>query len=112
MPGALEIGVFLAELALLAALIYAGVVIPGSLVGRVVLTVVLAAVFVVMWGRWLAPRAPRRLSHRPGLALKVVLFVVGAGLLAWAGSVVLAVVFLVVTEAVVVAAEVRRGARR
>jgi hypothetical protein len=52
------------------------------------------------------------LSHRPGLALKVVLFVVGAGLLAWAGSVVLAVVFLVVTEAVVVAAEVRRGARR
>lgn len=111
-PGVLEIGVFLAELALLAALVYAGVVLPGSLVGRIVLTVVLVGVFVVVWGRWLAPRAPRRLSHRPGLALKVVLFAVGAALLARAGAVVVAVVFLVVTEAVVVAAELRRGARR
>jgi amino acid transporter len=107
-PGPLEIGVFLAELALLAALVYAGIALPDTLIGRIVLVVVLVGVFVVVWGRWLAPRAPRRLPPRPGLALKVVLFVIGAVLLAWAGPLLLAVVFLVVTEAVVVAAEVRR----
>jgi len=107
-PGALEVVVFLAELAMLAALVYVGVVLPGSVLGRVVLVVVLLAAFVAVWGRWLAPRAPRRLAHRPGLILKVVVFAVGAALLAWAGPLVLAVVFLLVTEAVVVAAEVRR----
>ena len=107
-PGPLEIGVFVAELALLAALVYVGIVLPGSLAGRIVLTVVLLIVFVVVWGRWLAPRAPHRLAPRPGLAAKAVVFAIGAGLLAWAGPVVAGVVFLVVTEAVVIAAELRR----
>ncbi|HEY2194137.1 MAG TPA: DUF2568 domain-containing protein [Actinomycetospora sp.] len=108
-PGILEIGVFLAELALLAVLVYVGIALPGTVVGRIVLTIVLVVVvFVVVWGRWLAPRAPRRLPPRPGLALKVAIFAVGAALLAWSGVVVPAVVFLVVTEAVVVAAELRR----
>jgi hypothetical protein len=107
-PGALEIGVFLAELAMLAALVYVGIVLPSSVIGRVVLVVVLLGVFVAVWGRWLAPRAPRRLPARPGLVVKVVVFAVGAALLAWAGPLLLALVFLVVTEAVVVAAEIRR----
>jgi hypothetical protein len=107
-PGVLDVGVFLAELALLAALIYVGIVLPSSVLGRVVLVVVLLAAFVVVWGRWLAPRAPRRLPHRPGLALKVVVFAIGAALLAWAGPLGLAVAFLVGTEAVVIAAELRR----
>ncbi|MCD2192705.1 DUF2568 domain-containing protein [Actinomycetospora endophytica] len=107
-PGALEIGVFLAELAMLAALVHVGIALPDSVIGRVVLVVVLVGVFVAVWGRWLAPRARRRLPPRPGLVLKVVLFAIGAALLAWAGPLYLAIVFLVVTEAVVVAAEVRR----
>ncbi len=107
-PGVLEIGVFLAELAMLAALVYVGVVLPDSVLGRIVLVVVLLAVFVAAWGRWLAPRAPHRLPPVPGLVVKVVVFAVGAALLAWAGPFWLAVAFFVVTEAVVVAAEVRR----
>jgi hypothetical protein len=107
-PGALEIGVFLAELAMLAALVYVGMALPATVLGRVVLVVVLLGVFVAVWGRWLAPRALRRLPPHPGLALKVVVFAVGAALLAWAGPLLLGIVFLVVTEAVVVAAEVRR----
>jgi Protein of unknown function (DUF2568) len=107
-PGALEVGVLLAELAMLAALVYVGVVLPGSVLGRIVLVVVLLAVFVAVWGRWLAPRAPRRLAPVPGLVVKVVVFAVGAALLAWAGPLGLAVAFLVVTEVVVVAAELRR----
>jgi amino acid transporter len=107
-PGALEIGVFVAELALLAALVYVGIALPGTVLGRVVLVVVLVGVFVAVWGRWLAPRAPRRLDPRPGLALKVVVFAIGAALLAWAGPLLLGLVFFVVTEVLVVAAEVRR----
>ena len=107
-PGALEIGVFLAELAMLAALVYVGVVLPGSVLARIVLVVVLLAVFVGGWGRWLAPRAPRRLAPVPGLVAKVVVFAVGSALLAWAGPTGVAVAFLAVTEVVVVAAELRR----
>jgi amino acid transporter len=107
-PGALEIAVFLAELALLAVLVHVGIALPDSVVGRIVLALVLVVVFVVVWGRWLAPRAPRRLPPRPGLALKVVIFAIGAALLGWAGPLWAAIVFLVVTEAVVVAAERRR----
>jgi hypothetical protein len=38
-PGVLEAGVFLAELAMRAAQVYVGVVLPGSTLGRVVLVV-------------------------------------------------------------------------
>src|ERR1700759_1325957 len=84
-PAALEAGAFLAELALLAALVYAGLVLPSTVAGRIALAVVLVGSFVVVWGRWLAPRAPRRLPPRPGLVLKVVLFAAGSVLVAVAG---------------------------
>ncbi|WP_285587335.1 YrdB family protein [Actinomycetospora sp. NBRC 106378] len=107
-PGLIEAGVFLAEVAMIAVLVYAGVALPRSVVGRIVLVVVLVGVFVVIWGRWLAPRAARRLPPRPGLLLKLALFAVGALLLAWAGPVWLAVVFLVFSEGLVIAAERER----
>lgn len=108
--GVLEAGAFLVELMMLGALVYVGVVLPGSVVGRVVLAVVLPVVVAVIWGRWLAPRAPRRLPFRRGLMLKIVLFAVTAVLLGWAGPLVVAIVFFVVTEGVVVAAEAGRRA--
>ena len=107
-PGVPEVGVFVAELAMLAALVYVGIELPSSVIGRIVLVVVLLALFVVVWGRWLAPRAPRRLAPRLGLALKVVVFAVGSALLAVVGPLVVAAVFFVLTQAVVVAAETRR----
>jgi hypothetical protein len=106
--GLLEAGAFLAELAMLAALVYVGIVLPDSVVGRIALVVVLVAVFVVGWGRWLAPRARRRLAPVPGLVAKVVIFAIGSALLAWAGPIGLAIAFFVVTEVIVVAAELRR----
>lgn len=101
---------FLAELAMLAALVYVGLA-PPTLVGRIVLVVGLLAVYIVTWGRWLAPRAPRRLAPGPGLFLKVMIFAVGSVLLLWAGPVWLAVAFFVITEALIVAAESRRPLR-
>jgi hypothetical protein len=110
--GGLEAAVFLAELVMLAALVGVGIALPSSTVAKVVAAVALPAVAIAVWGRWLAPRAPRRLPHRSGLVAKVAIFAVTALLLALAGPVWVAVVFLVVTEAVVVAAERRRGPAR
>ena len=104
-PGVLEAGAFVVEVMMLAALVYVGVVLPGSVVGQVVLAVGLPVVVAVVWGRWLAPREPRRLPYRRGLALKIVLFAMTSVLLAWAGPLVPAIVFFVVTEGIVVAAE-------
>jgi hypothetical protein len=107
--GVLEAGAFVAELMMLAALVYVGVMLAGSVAGRVALAVGLPVVVAVIWGRWLAPRAPRRLPFRTGLILKIALFAITAALLGWAGPLALAIVFFVVTEGVVVAAE--RGRR-
>ena len=104
----LDASAFLTELAMLAALIYVGLALPSSAVGRIALVVLLPAVFVVVWGRWLAPRAPKRLAPGPGLALKVVIFATGSALLGWAGPLGVAVAFFAVTEGVVLAAATRR----
>lgn len=107
----LDAGVFVAELALLAALVYAGAVIPTSTLGKVLAAIALPVVLGVVWGRWLAPRAGRPLPPRAALAAKVGLFALAAVLLAIAGPLWLAGAFLVVTEVVVVAAERARGRR-
>jgi hypothetical protein len=106
--GALEVGAFLAEILMLAALVYVGVTLPTSIAGRVALALLLPLVVAAIWGRWLAPRAARRLPPRPGLALKVVLFAITSVLLAVVAPIVAAVVFFLATEGVVVAAELRR----
>lgn len=103
--GGLEVGAFFAEVLMLIALVYVGIATPASLVGRVVLAIALPLAVSAAWGRWLAPRADRRLPPRPRLALKIALFAVTAVLLGLVGSVIVAVVFLVVTEGVVIAAE-------
>ena len=90
---------------MIVALVYAGVVLPASVLGRVALALALPVVVIVVWGRWLAPRAPRRLPPRAGLALKVALFAGTSVLLGLAAPVGVAVAFLVLTEAVIVAAE-------
>lgn len=105
----LEAGAFVAELMMLAALVYVGVVLPGSVAGRIALAIALPVVAAVIWGRWLAPRAARRLPYRPGLLLKIAIFAITAVLLGWAGPLLLAILFFVVTEGIVIAAE--RGRR-
>jgi hypothetical protein len=107
--GVLDVAAFFAEVLMLIALVYVGVATPASLIGRVVLAIALPLSVSLVWGRWLAPRATHRLPPRPGLALKIALFAVTAVLLAVVGPIVWAVVFLVVTEGVVIAAE--RGRR-
>jgi hypothetical protein len=110
-PSALDVGVFLAELALLAALIYVGIALPPSVVGKVVAAIALPVVVGVAWGRWLAPRASRPLPHRTALALKIAIFALASVLLALAGPAWLAVVFFLITEVLVVTAERARWRR-
>jgi hypothetical protein len=110
-PGVLEAGAFFAEVLMLVALVYVGVALPTAVVARVVLAILLPLGVAAIWGRWLAPRATRRLPIWPGLALKVALFAATAVLLGLAGQIVLALAFFVVTEGVVVAAELGRRSR-
>jgi hypothetical protein len=53
---------FLAELVLVAAAALVGWVLGSSVLVSLLLAVALPAVVVVVWGRWLAPRSPRRVS--------------------------------------------------
>jgi Protein of unknown function (DUF2568) len=107
----LDAGVFVAELALVAAMVYAGAVIPTSTLGKVLAAIALPVMLGVVWGRWLAPRANRPLPPRTALAAKIALFALASVLLALAGPLWLAAVFLLVTEILVVAAERARWRR-
>ena len=75
---ALDVFAFASALVLLAGVagteLFAGV--PG-----VGLAVVLSVLVAVGWGRWLAPRAPRRLGPRGRLAVKTVLALAASALL-------------------------------
>lgn len=78
---------FLLELALIASLAYAGDQVAGnSDVLAVVLGVLLPVIAIVIWSRFAAPRAPRRLAGLRLLALKFVLFAVAAVLLMVVGG--------------------------
>lgn len=109
---ALDAAVFLDELLLLAVLAAAGARLANGLALAVCLAIVLPAVDIVLWGRWLAPRAARRLRPAPRLAAKLTLVTVASALLAVTGAWVLALAFLVVSVTLITAGElpeVRRG---
>jgi hypothetical protein len=91
---------FLAELGMLACLGIGGWRLGDSLLASVALGIVLPLVAAGIWGRWVAPRASRRLRDPGRLAVEVTLFaaalasVMGAdpspamavfGLAVWAG---------------------------
>jgi len=90
---------FVVELAMLVLLALAGWRLGGNAAVSVLLAVVLVAVAVVVWGRWLAPRTSRRLPRTPRLAAKALLFAATGGLTAVSGLVGAAVVFVVVAAA-------------
>jgi hypothetical protein len=103
--GPLQIGVFLDELALLAVLGVAGARLGGSAVASTLLTIVLPLAAAVVWGRWLAPRAQRRLGHPLRLVAKLALVGLASALLASSGAPWWAAAFVVISAALVTAGE-------
>jgi hypothetical protein len=81
---------FLTEVALLAALAVTGAALGGKPAMQVTLGVLLPAVAVAVWGRFVAPRASRRLPDPARLSVEVALFLVSAGGLALGGHATLA----------------------
>ena len=75
---------FLAELGMLVCLGIGGWQLGDSLLASVLLGVVLPLVAAVVWGRWVAPRASRRLRDPARLGVEVTLF--AAALLAVMGA--------------------------
>jgi hypothetical protein len=65
---------FLAELGLLAALGYIGWRLGGTVALSVVLAAVLPLAAALVWGRWVAPRADRRLPDPSRLGVEITLF--------------------------------------
>jgi Protein of unknown function (DUF2568) len=84
---------FLLELAALVALAYWGFTLDAGTVARVALGLGAPAAMVVVWGRWLAPRSPRRPAMPWLVVAKLVVFALAAAALAAAGLGVLALVF-------------------
>lgn len=76
---------FLLELAMLTALAYVGWRLPDATWQRVVLAVLLPGGAVILWGRYVSPKAPQRLTDPARLALEAVLFSGATGGLALAG---------------------------
>ena len=93
---------FLTEIALIAVLVWAGVGASLPLPARIVLAVAAPVLAMVIWGRWLAPRARHRLTDPLRLAVELVLFAVAAVALALTGPVVAAVVFAVIAVGVAI----------
>ena len=81
------------ELCMLAALAYWGSQAGGSTAGDVVLAIATPLVAAAVWGRYAAPRSPRRLPRGRRVALESSVFAVAAAALAAAGAPLLAAVF-------------------
>lgn len=75
---------FFAELGMLVCLGIGGWQLGDSMLASVSLGVVLPVVAAVVWGRWVAPRASRRLRDPARLGVEITLFV--AALLAVMGA--------------------------
>lgn len=86
---------FLLELCALAALAYWGAT-TGPLVVNVLLGIGAPLVAAAVWGRWAAPRSPRRLHGASRLIFESVVFAAGAVALVVAGAPVLAAVFVAI----------------
>lgn len=96
----------LLEVALLAAMVAIGLLLPAPLAVRIGVAVLLPALVVAVWATWVAPRAPRRLTPPSRLLTQTALFAVAALGLAASGQVVWALVL-----AVLVAARIGLGVR-
>ncbi|HET6174299.1 MAG TPA: DUF2568 domain-containing protein [Gaiellales bacterium] len=103
--GLLQIAVFLDELVLLAVLVTAGIRLGDGAVASTVLAILLPLAAAAIWGRWLAPRARRRLRHPLRLIAKLAQIAVASALLAASGLVWWAAAFLVVSAALFTAGE-------
>jgi hypothetical protein len=97
---------FLLELALLAAAVAVGLLLPGPLAVRIAVAVLLPVLVIAVWSVLMAPRAARRLPPRQRLLVQTVLFALAVVALATLGQVVWAVVL-----AVLVAVRIGLGAR-
>src|SRR3954451_22253879 len=74
----LDAAVFVVEIVLLVVLAISGASIDAPLVTRVALAVSLVAVAGLVWGRWLAPRAPHPIDYPQRVVAKLVVFAVAA----------------------------------
>lgn len=97
--GALQVAVFLDELALLAVLGVAGARLADGTWARVGFAVLLPLAAATAWGCWLAPRARRRLGHPARLSAKLTLIAVASALLVWADLPWWGAIFLLVSAA-------------
>jgi hypothetical protein len=73
---------FLAELAMLAALAWGGYHVVDDTAVRLLLAVLLPTAAAAVWGRWVAPRADRRLKDPARAGVELVLFLLAFILLA------------------------------
>jgi hypothetical protein len=95
---AVNLGIrFALELCLLAAFGYWAVALGGGRIVEVVRAVAAIAGTIVVWGVFVAPKAPRLLPRVQWIALQVVLFVLGALALGSSGSWPLGIAFLALT---------------
>lgn len=77
---------FLAELGMLLCMALGGWALGGSFSVSLLLCVALPVVAALVWGRWVAPRASRRLRDPGRLAVEVVMFAVALLLMLFAGT--------------------------
>lgn len=87
---------FLLELVMLAAFIYWGFQTGTETIVKIILGVGAALVAVVIWGRFMAPRSPRRLKGTAYIILKFVLFGIAALALVAVGQTTIAIIFIAV----------------
>ena len=80
---------FLLELAVIGALGYWGASLDGRVLAAIVMVVV-PGVMVVLWARWAAPNAPRRLERRNRIPFELTILLAGALALLAAGQAALA----------------------
>jgi hypothetical protein len=76
---------FLLELAALAALAVTGLSLDASLIVRVAVAILAPLVAALVWGRWCAPRSPRRLETTPRIVVELVVLLGSAAGLALVG---------------------------
>jgi len=104
--GPLQVAVFLDELALLAVLVLAGARLADATAVRIVLAVLLPVAAAYVWGRRLAPRAKARLPYPKRLIAKLALTAVASALLIATHLSGLAILFYVISAALLTAGEV------